>query len=204
MIFLYDIEAIGPDGSIRSINGTIFQISESTIGGWSIEDNTIIQNTLKENVHMLFGEKSWKDYEITLQAKKIGGDEGFQVVFRANDGNFYWVNVGGYSNTRHTIEKTTQGVLSIFNNLDVPGYVDTDVWYDIKICCEGNHFQVWLDDVSLFDFTDENAHMSGQVGIGTWTTMAAYRNIVVKSFPSGDTIYNQLPDIRQKSQLGSQ
>ncbi|WP_445195885.1 family 16 glycoside hydrolase [Tamlana sedimenti] len=166
-------------------------------GEWSIEGNEIVQNSLNDNVRLLFGETSWQDYEITLQAKKTGGNEGFLIMFRANGDNFYWLNIGGWGNTQHAIEKGTagQGRWGVLNGLVSPGSIASNVWYDIRIRCEGNHFQIWFDGNLLFDFVDNSAHLSGQAGIGTWVTTAAFRNIVVTEIPSNATLYNQLPVI---------
>ena len=172
-------------------------------GQWSIEDDAIVQKSLNENIRLLLGETSWQDYEITLQAKKLGGNEGFLVMFRANGDNFYWLNIAGWNNTRHAIEKGIEGEgrWGVLNGFTTPGSVQNNIWYDIKIRCEGNHFQVWLNGNSLFDFTDNNAHLTGQAGIGTWVTQAAFRNIVVTSIPPGDTFYNQLPDLSQEAEV---
>jgi alpha-N-arabinofuranosidase len=165
-------------------------------GIWTIEDTVIAQSSLNENVRLLFGETNWTDYEITLKAKKTGGNEGFLVIFRSNGENFYWFNIAGWNNTQHAIEKGTPGVRwSVFNGLARSGSIQTGVWYDIRIRCEGNHFQTWLNEVSVFDFTDNDAHMTGQVGIGTWITTAEYSNMVVKAIPSGDTLFKGLPSL---------
>ncbi|WP_370477279.1 family 16 glycoside hydrolase [Tamlana flava] len=166
-------------------------------GEWSIEGNEIIQTSLSDNVRLLFGETSWRDYEITLQAKKTGGNEGFLIMFRANGDNFYWLNIGGWGNTQHAIEKGTAGGgrWGVLNGLVSPGSIASNIWYDIRIRCEGNHFQIWFDGNLLFDFVDNSAHLSGQLGIGTWVTTTAFRNIVVTEIPSYTTLYNQLPVI---------
>jgi alpha-N-arabinofuranosidase len=164
-------------------------------GLWTIADSALVQSSLNENVRLLFGETGWGDYEITLQAQKSGGDEGFLIIFRASGENFYWANLGGWGNTQHAIEKGTPGVRwSVFNNLTSPGSVVNSVWYNVRIRCEGNHFQVWFNNSSLFNFTDNNAHLTGQVGVGTWRTQARYRNIMVTDIPSGDTLFDGIPD----------
>lgn len=165
-------------------------------GEWQIQGDEIIQSSLNDNVRLLLGETSWQDYEITLQAKKIGGNEGFLIMFRANGDDFYWLNIGGWGNSQHAIEKGTsgQGRWTVLNGLTSAGSISSNVWYDIKIRCEGNHFQVWFDGNLLFDFIDNEAHPSGQAGIGTWVTTAAFRNIVVTEIPSGNILYNQLPE----------
>lgn len=163
-------------------------------GEWTIEDTVIIQSSLSDNVRLLFGETDWTDYEITLKAQKTGGDEGFLIMFRAEGENFYWFNIAGWGNTQHAIEKGTPGVRwGVLNGLTTSGSVQTGEWYDIRIRCEGNHFQTWINDASVFDFTDSEAHLTGQVGIGTWITQAKYSNILVTAVPSGDTLFMGLP-----------
>ncbi|MBN1783139.1 DUF1080 domain-containing protein [bacterium] len=164
-------------------------------GIWKTVDDEVIQSSSAENVRLLFGETSWQNYEYTLQARKDDGAEGFLIIFRANGESFYWCNLGGWNNTRHAIEKGTPGVRwSVFGS-QINGSIQTGRWYYIRIRCEGNHFQVWLDDDKLFDFTDDAAHMSGQVGVGTWVTQARYRNFLVKDLATGDTLYNGVPDM---------
>ena len=174
-----------------------FEMMEGSGGVWDIDNGSIIQSSLSENIRLMFGETDWQDYELTLQAERIEGAEGFLVLFRADGDNFYWFNAGGWSNTQHAIEKGTagHGRWSVLNGLQVPGSIETDRWYDVRIRCEGSHFRVWLDGNSVFDFTDDAAHLSGRIGIGTWVTKSAFRNIVVKGIPDGDTLFSGLPDL---------
>jgi alpha-N-arabinofuranosidase len=177
-----------------------FEMNSGRDKQWSIEDTVLIQSSLATNVRLMFGETAWADYEITLQAKKTGGYEGFLILFRANGENFYWANFGGWNNTQHAIEKGVPGTRwSIFGS-PVAGQITSDVWYDIRIVCDSNHFQVWLDEVSVFDFTDTNSHLTGQVGVGTWSTQAEYKNILVTELESGDTLFSGLPDVEEETE----
>jgi alpha-L-arabinofuranosidase len=172
-----------------------FERLSGTSGLWSREGNEIVQSSLNENVRLLCGDVNWRDYDFTLQAQKEGGSEGFLILFRANGENFYWCNLGGWGNTLHAIEKGTPGVRwSVFGS-QISGAIETGKWYDIHIRCEGRHFQVWVDGKKLFDFTDNTAtaHLSGQVGIGTWVTQARYRHFLVTDPAGGDTLFNETP-----------
>jgi alpha-N-arabinofuranosidase len=164
-------------------------------GSWYRDGDEIVQSSNNENVRLLFGDVNWQNYEFSLQARKDGGSEGFLILFRANGENFYWCNLGGWGNTLHAIEKGTPGVRwSVFGS-QISGSIQSGKWYDIRIRCDGNHFQVWVDGNKLFDFNDNTAtaHLSGQVGVGTWVTQARYRNFVVTDLTSGDTLYNEIP-----------
>ena len=165
-------------------------------GTWYRDNDEIVQSSNNENVRLLFGDVNWQNYEFTLQARKDGGSEGFLILFRANGENFYWCNFGGWGNTLHAIEKGTSGVRWGVFGSQIPGSIQTGKWYDIRIRCDDNHFQVWLDENKLFDFNDNTAtaHLTGQVGIGTWVTQARYRNSLVTDL-SGDTLFNEIPEL---------
>jgi alpha-N-arabinofuranosidase len=165
-------------------------------GSWYQNGDEIVQSSQNENVRLLFGDVNWQNYEFTLQARKDGGSEGFLILFRANGENFYWCNLGGWGNTLHAIEKGTPGVRWGVFGSQISGTIQTGRWYDIRIRCEGNHFQVWLDGNKLFDFNDNTAtaHLTGQVGVGTWVTQSRYRNFLVRDL-SGDTLFNEVPTL---------
>ncbi len=174
-----------------------FELNNGPAGGiWSVEGNELVQSSLSTDVHMEFGDPAWTDYELTLEAQKDGGSEGFLIIFRADDeNNFYWLNLGGWNNTQHAIEKEVNGGRSLVSS-QIPGTINTpppDTWYTIRIRCEGNRFQCWLDGGLIFDITDTSSpFLSGAVGVGTWSTQARFRNIEVKDL-SGTTLYSGLP-----------
>ena len=69
-----------------------------------------MQSAIATDVNFVFGDTDWKDYEVRLEALKERGAEGFMVLFRATDAdNFYWLNIGGWGNSRHAIEKEVDG-----------------------------------------------------------------------------------------------
>jgi len=173
-----------------------FELDNSSGGLWSIEGSELVQSSLATDVHMEFGDPSWGDYELTLEAKKDSGNEAFLILFRVVDSdNFYWCNIGGWNNTQHAIEKEVNGGRSVVTPY-VAGSIDTDVWYSIRIRCEGNRFQMWLNDEQLFDYTDTSSpYLTGRVGLGTWATKARYRNIQVVSLNDSTVLFSGLPEL---------
>ena len=181
-----------------------FELSGSGGGIWSIDGSDLVQSSLATDVHMEFGDTGWGDYEMTLEARKDGGNEAFLILFRAPDSdNFYWCNIGGWGNTQHAIEKEVNGTRSTVSST-VSGSITTGQWYDIRVRCEGNHIQVWLDEGSnpspIIDFTDTNSpHLTGMVGLGTWETQARYRNIQVTEIPGSTVLFSGLPTLPASS-----
>ena len=167
---------------------------------WSVENDCLVQDGMAENVRLVFGNPTWTDYEFTLEARKTGGQEGFLVLFRvADEKRFYWANLGGWSNVRHSLERGIKGQ-SRWGAVgpSVPGKIELGKWYRIRIRCEGRHIQVWLDDDKLIDFTDDaRANLSGRVGVGTWNTEARYRNLRVISL-EGKKLFHGLPEVKQQ------
>jgi len=170
---------------------------QNELGYWAIENGRVVQAGMGTNVRLTFGDEDWRDYEFTLEAKKTGGQEGFLILFRVkNEKAFYWCNLGGWGNGRHSLERGLEsqgrwGVVGPQKN----GRISTEKWYSIKVRCQGRRFQVWLDEDLIIDYTDDRrAHLNGKVGIGTWSTQAEFRNLKVTSL-DGRVLYKGLPEI---------
>jgi alpha-L-arabinofuranosidase len=74
-------------------------------GDWHVQDGMLRQNGSAENVRAIAGDKSWTDYTYSLKARKLGGAEGFLILFNVRDDNRKsWWNLGGWGNQRHAIE----------------------------------------------------------------------------------------------------
>jgi len=115
-------------------------------GDWVAEDGVLRQKALGENIRAFMGNKDWRDYTYTLKARKLSGDEGFLIPFLVQDEQVKgWWNIGGWGNTRHAIEMD-----GIFAN-EVPGKVETDRWYTIRIELSATHIKCYLDDKLIHD-----------------------------------------------------
>jgi alpha-N-arabinofuranosidase len=161
---------------------------------WSVESDAVVQRGLADNCRLVFGDLTWKDYEYTLEARKLDGREGFLIIFRAASADdFYWVNLGGWGNVNHGIERGVSGQGRWRAVATTPGKIEPDHWYKIRVRCEGPRMLVFLDDQQIFDFTDkEHPHLAGQVGVGTWGTAAQYRNFKVTAL-DGQVLFSGLP-----------
>jgi alpha-L-arabinofuranosidase len=114
-------------------------------GDWTLQDGVVRQNSDNQFVRAIIGDKSWTDYTYSLKARKLGGDEGFLVLFRVNnDGDKSWWNLGGWGNTRHGIEMNE--VMT-----QVPGSIETGRWYDIRIEVKGPAIKCYLDGELVHD-----------------------------------------------------
>lgn len=177
---------------------------ERSARGYYREGETIVQNEDGVPAPLLFGNAKWQDYELTLEAQKIAGFEGFLVLLRvAQDKPYYWVNLGGWDNGVHALEKvlgwaygqTARGALRALS-----GVIEVNRWYKVRVRCEGPRFQVWLDGHKLLDYVDKDEpSLGGQVGISTWDTRARFRRFKVTTL-DGDVLFEGLPNLRRMGQ----
>jgi alpha-L-arabinofuranosidase len=114
-------------------------------GHWTAEDGAVRQTGGETNCRLLAGDASWGDYTYSLKARKLGGAEGFLVMFHAKgQGNWAWWNLGGWGNVRHALEICRNGEQSLPNG-GVPGRIETGRWYDVRIELQGEKIRCYLD-----------------------------------------------------------
>lgn len=129
-------------------------------GNWQVADGSYRQNDLEVDRRAVAGDVNWRDYTLTLRARKLGGAEGFLIMFRVrDDNNWYWWNLGGWGNTKHAVERCLGGSKSIVSS-EVPGGIETGRWYDIRIEVQGSRIRCYLDGKLVHDFEDEPASIS--------------------------------------------
>jgi alpha-L-arabinofuranosidase len=116
-------------------------------GSWSVTDGAYRQNDFVVGLSY-FGDASWTDYTLSLKARKLRGAEGFLVAFGHKGQDKYWWNVGGWGNIEHAIEYNQNSV-----GPHVPGSVETNRWYDLKVELSGARIRCYLDGKLVHDET---------------------------------------------------
>lgn len=113
---------------------------------WSLVAGAYRQSALGNDRRSLAGDPAWTDYTLTLQAKKISGQEGFMILLHSQDkNNFVRWNVGGWNNTQTALEQTQDDITSALS-AHTPVSVDPDLWYDLRIEVHGPNIKCFLDD----------------------------------------------------------
>ncbi len=114
-------------------------------GQWQVKDGALQQTSTVPNALATAGDPQWADYTLHLQARKLGGREGFLVLFHTqNDDTRLWWNIGGWGNTRTSLQRAQNGDNAELGQ-SVPVTVQTGRWYDIRIVVQGTHIQCFLD-----------------------------------------------------------
>lgn len=116
-------------------------------GRWSVTNGVYRQGRQGQGFSY-FGDESWTDYTLTLKARNTGGGEGFMIVFGRKGGERFWWNLGGWGNTQHALEMNQTPV-----SAPVPGKIERERWYDVKIEISGSRIRCHLDGKLLHDAT---------------------------------------------------
>jgi hypothetical protein len=69
----------------------------------------------------------------------------------ADTNNWFWWNLGGWSNTAHAVEYSINGTKT--TGPKVSGTITTGQWYDIKVTIQGGTVNCYLDNVLTQTFT---------------------------------------------------
>jgi alpha-L-arabinofuranosidase len=116
-------------------------------GRWSVT-NGVYRQSRRGQGFSYCGDESWTDYTLTLKARNTGGDEGFLIVFGRKGGERFWWNLGGWGNTQHALEMNQSPV-----GAPVPGKIERERWYDVKIELNGARIRCYLDGELVHDAT---------------------------------------------------
>ncbi len=123
-------------------------------GTWTAEDGVMRQTGNAENSRVVFEDPLWTDYTYRVKARKLSGREGFLILFHVQDNdNYIWWNIGGWGNTRSTLERATNGSKSEIG-IATDTKVETGRWYDIRIEVQGKQIRCFLDDKLITEAVD--------------------------------------------------
>ncbi len=105
-----------------------------------------------------------KPYTYKVKARKIGGYEGFLLVYNyQNDRDYDWFNVAGWGNTQNVVEQSIDGG-RINISEGVPFKVDNDRWYELRVDVAGDSAVAYIDGKRQFVARHKNPNMRGVYG----------------------------------------
>jgi alpha-L-arabinofuranosidase len=150
-----DLKVVSPEGKVLYQTDFTKNIDDwrKTGGEWSVKDDVLRQSAIAPNTSAFVGDKSWTDYTITLKARKISGDNGIQIYFRNqnNDQRLRW-EAGGNGNTAFMMDN---GV----NSKNVPGSMEANRWYNVKVEVIGTMVKAYLDGKLVQEMSDDNTNI---------------------------------------------
>lgn len=151
-----EVKVVSPEGKIlfqSDFSKNIDNWRRIGRGEWSVQDGVLRQSAIVPYVTAFVGDTSWTDYTITLKARKLSGENGFQIYFRnrSNRERIRW-DLGGYGNSVHLME------IGITSN-SISAGIETGRWFDIKIEVRGNTVKGYLDGKLIQELSDTRANV---------------------------------------------
>lgn len=132
-------------------------------GLWSVDsDGTLRQKATTEESMCISPETfTAKRYTYKVQALKRGGYEGFMLVFNyIDEKNFDWLNLGGWSNSRTSVETTLNGSRTTQEGARDDHY-ETDRWYDIQLDVDGDEIVAKVDGKVVYQGRKKTTQLHG-------------------------------------------
>ncbi len=172
-------------------------------GGWWVQGKEILQEQKIDAACWLrLGESNWTDYDLEVEALRVEGVDGFGIGFRMADrDNFLMANFGGWNNSRHGVEVTTEGDVKVLPSSVAPAAIDAGRWYRVRVEARGSQFKVLLDGKEVLTFTDAG-HPRGAVGLRSWNTVNRFRNLKLTD-PNGKVLFEELPRVSASQRLAA-
>lgn len=152
-----DITVTAPDGRelLKADLANDTRGWQFTGGKWDLQNQALKPSAADAESWAVTGDPNWTDYTIHLKARKLGGREGFLVLWHAKDGdNYNWWNIGGHNNSTLRCEATEDGSTDAYGP---PGQyrVETGRWYDLKLEVTGRRARGYIDGKLVTDVTQE-------------------------------------------------
>lgn len=163
-------------------------------GEVEVKEGKIIvhQGAALSGVHYTNAVPARKDYQLTLEAMKIEGDDFFcGLTFPVNDTQCSLI-VGGWGGGVVGLS-SIDGMDASENETTKYIKFDKNKWYKVKVEVRANRIKAWVDNDSLVDqdITDHKIdlrpggiELQKPLGLCTYQTTAAWRNIRFTPLPA--------------------
>ncbi len=135
---------------------------EVVTGEFKTENGEMIQSSSAEPATSFFNLPiDANEFTITIKAMKNAGNEGFIIPFAYNNGEFYWLNIAGWGNTQHAVEKGNINRRSTLKN--TRGSIKNNKWYSIKIVSDKESLKCYLDGEMIIEVDGPPAPVTASI-----------------------------------------
>lgn len=160
-----------------------------------VKGETIVMEKGKKLTGVTYARKDFPtmDYEVTLEGKKIKGDDFFcTTTFPVGD-SFCSLVVGGWGGTVVGLSSLNGGDASENETRKDMEFKDGQ-WYRVRIRVSKDRIEAWIDKDKVVDLdtkglkisTRPECNFSKPFGVATYDTTAAVRNIQVRKLTEAD------------------
>jgi hypothetical protein len=116
-----------------------------------------------ENDWANFGNENWENYQSELNFKLVENYEGFGFHFFAVGQEGYIVDI---RKGKITLRKESLQGRADLSSEDFDFTLDQ--WYELKVEKEENNIKVYIDDVLVLQYSDDQPHNMGQLHLETF------------------------------------
>jgi alpha-L-arabinofuranosidase len=191
-----DILVTAPNGNVlfkpdfSKFDNTLRQTGK---GEWSVKDGVLRQSAIAPEVTVFMGDTTWKDYTITLKARRISGENGFQIYFhnRKNGERNRW-EIGGWGNSVIHLE---MGMATA----EMKGEAKIGQWYDVKIEINGNNAKAYLDGELIQEISNKNLSIKSLIISAVTDTKSG--DIILKIVNTSAKAINTQIDLKDAKNL---
>jgi alpha-L-arabinofuranosidase len=198
-----DIVVTAPDGRKLSSDNLVNDAGQWQFpnGEWTVENGVIKPRVENSQSWALAGDPKWENYTIRLRARKLGGAEGFIVMWHSADGdNYRWWNIGGWGNTITRCEVSEDGGREAYGPSS-PFTVETGRWYDLRLEVNGHSVRGFIDDNLVIEAADE-ALPAAVSAYASASYANATHDVIVKVVNNGADPLETKINLKGASQVG--
>jgi alpha-L-arabinofuranosidase len=143
-IQFWDIQLVNNDtGETKDLNRTSAELLDTT------EDR--LKGTAIQTLEL--GETKWENYTLSLKAKKISGNKGFNIKFgKCDDKNQLNWEIGGWANADSNLCSSVDGRTSVLTQQTFS--LQTGIEHEFTLEVSGRQIRTWIDNV-LFNDTED-------------------------------------------------
>jgi mono/diheme cytochrome c family protein len=148
-------------------------------GVWQRVGGELVQTSPDIDVGLFFGDPSWEDYTVEVEACVVQGKDGPQVAVRATGPReMYWAYFGSYGGDRHGAARESGEKLEDMGPPGPKGVLQPGRWYRLKVEMRGEQGRCFIDGQQVYEFKDKG-YKHGRIGLGAWGSQVRYRNLKV-------------------------
>ncbi len=180
-----------PQMADRTIGVTAAVLSEPS--EWKVVGDELVQRQRTSPAFAFMGDRSWKDYDVSVECLAAGGEGNFSVSVRATappKDDRYEFLIGGWGNRYHSIRSIKGGIRPGASESKAANIRLRD-WYRVRIEVRGNRARCFLNDDEWFDRQDVR-FPAGGITLGCYKTEAHFRHLRVTA-PNGAILWSGLP-----------
>jgi serine/threonine protein kinase len=186
-----------PPGEVPGPGHPVPRTATVLRGRWELTDDGLLQqDTARAFPVLLFGDPAWRDYDFSVEAMRLEGNDQFALFFRVTDsGSLYWFGAAEWGNTLLQLGAKWQRRDDVLRKYRLR--LKNNQWYTARVQARGTHLTCSLSEggrlLHAFEI-DDDRHPAGRVGLRTCCSAVRFRNIKVTA-PDGAVLWEGPPHL---------